>query len=106
MLGANISTKMLVTHSHFRDVHPDFARLDALGCCGSNSAVFYVLKIRPCFLGEFSVSLSVLPRSFFLLFAECEAFTHFFFFLSRKKEEKREIYIKRNIKEKYKNLLK
>jgi len=42
--------------------------------CSQNSLVL---------LSEFSACLSVLPRSFFLLFGS------FFFFLSRKKEEKR-----------------
>ena len=59
------------------------AAIEFKRCCGSNSAVFYVLKIRSCFLSEFSTSRSGLPRAFFLLFGS------FFFFLSRKKEEKR-----------------
>jgi len=72
-----------------------------LGSCGSNSAVFHVRKTAsPLMRARFQRAVPNLPRAFFLLFAECVAFTHFFFFLSRKKEEKREIYIKRNLIEK------
>ena len=53
------------------------------GVAGATRQYFMYDKIRSCFLSEFSVCRSVLPRSFFLLFGS------FFFFLLRKKEEKR-----------------
>jgi hypothetical protein len=49
-----------------------------------------------------SLQAPACPRSFFLLFADCEAFVRFFFFLLRKKEEKREICIKRTFNRKIK----
>ena len=91
--SANISTKMLVKHSHFRDVLSVLRLIlcfrvlrEQLGSisCTQNSLVL---------LSEFSVSRSVLPRAFFLLFGA------FFFFLFRKKGRKMRIF-KENISNK------
>ena len=58
------------------------AAIEFKRCCGSNSAVFHVPKIRSCFLSEFSTSRSGLTRAFFLLSGAS------FFFLFRKKGRK------------------
>ena len=60
-----------------------YARFKPQGVAGATRQYFMYDKIRSCFLSEFSVCRSVLPRTFFLLFGS------FFFFLLRKKEEKR-----------------
>ena len=91
---------------------PFFAWFNALECCGSNSAVFHVLKIRSCFLSEFSTMPSMIPCALcvhLLVSSEYPAYAVYshilcrqkpahglsffflpasFFFLSRKKKEK------------------
>jgi len=64
------------------------------------------IKTRAALCERFRRAAQNLPRSFFLL-GESVAFRGetFFFFLSRKKEEKREIFnIKELLKEKYQSL--
>ena len=79
---ANISTKMLVKHSHFRDVLSVSAWFNALESCGSNSAATAFIKPRACLCERvFCVPLKIYHGlSFFFL-------VHFSsFFLERRKK--------------------